>query len=190
MFDSAASNLVAGDRNKAPDVFVHDRRTRQDERVSLSSRGGGGQGRQRRLRLFDERRRAFRRLPRVKRAESGASLIRNKCLTPSRGEPYNCGDVFVRDRETGTTLRVSVTSTGKEAKGESAQAMALSAAWFVSIAFASDAYRNLVRGDTNRCEQRGLILAAHGCIRARPSLRLDQARQRKQRRPPCKRRQS
>src|SRR4029079_17344741 len=40
---------------------------------------------------------------------------------------------------------------GKEAKGESALAMALSADGRL-IAFASDA-SNLVRGDTNRCEQ-------------------------------------
>ena len=70
--DSAASNLVAGDRNSAADVFVHDRRTGKTERVSLSSRGGEVEDGSGDFRLFDERRRAFRRL-RVKRAERGAS---------------------------------------------------------------------------------------------------------------------
>jgi Tol biopolymer transport system component len=44
-FDSDASNLVEGDTNGATDVFVHDRKTGQTERVSLSSRGVQGAGR-------------------------------------------------------------------------------------------------------------------------------------------------
>src|SRR5206468_10898263 len=41
-FDSAATDLVAGDTNLVSDVFVHDRQTGTTERVSVAS--GGGQG--------------------------------------------------------------------------------------------------------------------------------------------------
>jgi len=43
-FTSSASNLVAGDTNGAPDVFVHDRTSGVTERVSVSSTGGEGDG--------------------------------------------------------------------------------------------------------------------------------------------------
>jgi Tol biopolymer transport system component len=38
-FVSMATNLVTGDANNAPDIFVHDRTTRQTERISVSSGG-------------------------------------------------------------------------------------------------------------------------------------------------------
>src|SRR5207247_9608401 len=47
-FDSAAADLVAGDTNRASDVFVHDRQTGTTERVSVASGGDGsatGRGR-------------------------------------------------------------------------------------------------------------------------------------------------
>src|SRR5205809_6001727 len=39
-FDSAATDLVAGDTNGVSDVFVHDRQTGTTERVSVASDGG------------------------------------------------------------------------------------------------------------------------------------------------------
>src|SRR2546427_12938040 len=42
-FDSAATDLVAGDTNGVSDVFVHDRQTGATERVSVAS-GGGAEG--------------------------------------------------------------------------------------------------------------------------------------------------
>jgi Tol biopolymer transport system component len=46
-FESLASNLVAGDTNDARDVFVHDLRTGETERVNISSSGvQGNQGNQ------------------------------------------------------------------------------------------------------------------------------------------------
>jgi WD40 repeat protein len=64
-----------------------------------------------------------------------------------------CGcDVLVRDRQAGTTERVSVSSTGAQANGDSGisrddPGVALSADG-QAVAFASDA-SNLVQGDTN-----------------------------------------
>jgi hypothetical protein len=41
-FASLASNLVGGDTNHAPDIFVHDRKLGQTTRVSVSSAEAGG----------------------------------------------------------------------------------------------------------------------------------------------------
>src|SRR3989454_12821977 len=41
-FDSAATDLVAGDTNGVSDVFVHDRQTGTTERVSVASDGSQG----------------------------------------------------------------------------------------------------------------------------------------------------
>src|SRR5438105_9900836 len=43
-FDSAATDLVAGDTNGVSDVFVHDRQTGTTERVSVASDGTQGNG--------------------------------------------------------------------------------------------------------------------------------------------------
>src|SRR5204863_6461216 len=43
-FDSAATDLVAGDTNGVSDVFVHDRQTGTTERVSVASDGAQGNG--------------------------------------------------------------------------------------------------------------------------------------------------
>jgi Tol biopolymer transport system component len=43
-FASAASNLVENDTNYSGDVFVHDRKTGETERVSVSSDGTQGSG--------------------------------------------------------------------------------------------------------------------------------------------------
>src|SRR2546425_8614451 len=43
-FDSAATNLVAGDTKGVSDVFVHDRQTGTIERVSVASGGAQGNG--------------------------------------------------------------------------------------------------------------------------------------------------
>jgi Tol biopolymer transport system component len=43
-FSSGATNLVAGDPNNRPDVFVHDRQTGTTTRVSVDSGGVQGNG--------------------------------------------------------------------------------------------------------------------------------------------------
>jgi Tol biopolymer transport system component len=44
VFVSDATNLVAGDRNRAPDIFLFDAKTRTTELVSRSETGGSGNG--------------------------------------------------------------------------------------------------------------------------------------------------
>jgi Tol biopolymer transport system component len=129
-FESDAFNLVLGDTNGADDVFVHDRLTGTTERVSVDSAGNqtGGGGDITAI-SADGRYVAF---------QSGASD-----LVPA---DTNGRDVFVHDRQTGVTTRVSVDSAGNQSNGTS-WVPAISADGRY-VAFVSDA-SNLVPGDTN-----------------------------------------
>jgi Tol biopolymer transport system component len=98
-FESAASNLVGRDTNHKVDVFVRDLATSKTSRVSVSSRGaqagckGWCESTQPSL-STDGRYVAFE--------SSATNLV--------RGDTNKLADVFVRDRRTGRTERVSVTS--------------------------------------------------------------------------------
>ena len=130
-FESYASNLVPGDTNLTVDVFVHDRQTGQTTRVSVDSAGVEGNGWSWPSSISgDGRFVAF---------ESGASN-----LVP--GDTNLTGDVFVHDRQTGQTTRVSVDSAGVEGNSVSQTHSISGDGRFV--AFESAAY-NLVPGDTN-----------------------------------------
>lgn len=130
-FVSTASNLVAGDTNGRLDVFVHDRATGMTERVSVASDGSQASSDSFSPSLsHDGGRVAF------------ASLAAN--LVP--GDSNATFDVFVHDRTTATTVRVSVDSAGMQAGGASF-APRLSADG-LTVVFHSQA-SNLVAGDTN-----------------------------------------
>jgi len=135
-FGSAASNLVPGDTNHASDVFVRDRVTGQTRRISISS-----SGRQSNAESYSPALSAHGRF--VAFASSASNLVPN--------DTNHLADVFVRDRRTGTTRRVSVSNSGKQACCSSTQtgsnAPSISADGRY-VAFHSDA-SNLVPGDTN-----------------------------------------
>ena len=99
-FRSYAPNLVFGDSNGLADVFVHDRGSAWTERVNVSTAGKAADGATFRGMLSgDGRYVGFR-----SRADN---------LVP--GDTNEALDVFVRDRTTGITRRVSVASDGAEA---------------------------------------------------------------------------
>ncbi|MCC5952671.1 MAG: S-layer homology domain-containing protein [Acidimicrobiia bacterium] len=98
-FASFASNLVAGDTNGQTDVFVHDRQTDTTERVSVASDGTEGDGLS-----FNP---AISADGRIVAFESYATT-----LVPD--DTNDVVDVFVHDRQTGVTERVSVDSEGDE----------------------------------------------------------------------------
>jgi len=130
-FFSDASNLVPGDTAGTRDAFVHDRVTGVTELVSVASAGTRANG--------------FSTPPRISangRFVAFASFAAN--LVP--GDTNGTLDVFVHDRVTGTTERVSVASDGTQADGLSALPAISDDGRFVG--FASDA-SNLVLGDTN-----------------------------------------
>ncbi len=134
-FTSAANDLVAGDTNRASDVFVRDRGTGRTERVSVRTDGGqarhtsAGSGQP--AISSDGRFVAF--------ASAASDLV--------AGDTNGALDVFVRDRVAGKTVRVSVASDGAQVHGDSLQP-AISADGRV-VAFLSTA-RTLVARDTNR----------------------------------------
>jgi Tol biopolymer transport system component len=141
-FQSAASNLVRGDTNRMVDVFIRDLRTGRTTRVSLNSRG-----RQARCNLSycESTEPALSAHGRYVAFESSATNL-------VAHDTNRLGDVFVRDRRTGKTTRVSVDSRGRQGGGDrtnnGSNAPAISANGRY-VAFHS-ADSNLVRGDTNR----------------------------------------
>jgi Tol biopolymer transport system component len=132
-FDSWASNLVPGDTNGRLDIFVHDRQTGLTERVSLAADGSQANGHAEQPTISaDGRYVAFR-------ADANN-------LVP--GDTNNNYDIFVHDRQTGETERVSVASDGTQANLWSGDP-AISADGQL-VAFMSYA-NNLVPDDTNEC---------------------------------------
>lgn len=131
-FTSDASNLVANDTNTNADVFVRDRLTGATTRVSVDSAGTQA--------LFgstsspslsaDGRYVAF--------AGSAMNLVEN--------DTNLVRDIFVHDRTTGQTVRVSVSTSGAQANGASALPNISADGRY--IAFQSAA-TNLVANDTN-----------------------------------------
>ncbi len=112
-FSSLASNLVDGDDNNEFDVFVHDRQTGETTLVSVASDGTKGNGLSGAASLSaDGRYVAFH-----SEASNLVSDDTRECL--ALWSLYNCWDVFVHDRQTGETTRVSVASDGTQGDGNS-----------------------------------------------------------------------
>ncbi len=130
-FMSWATNLVPGDTNGVPDIFVHDRETTETTRVSVGIGGiKANAGSFAPSISGDGRHVAF---------ESRATN-----LVPD--DTNDSSDVFVRDLEAGTTVRVSVDGDGEEGNDHS-QTPAISGDGRF-VAFESLA-SNLVPDDTN-----------------------------------------
>ncbi len=130
-FYSEASDLVPADTNGMTDAFVHDRLTGETTRVSVDSAGNEGNGGSFGPTISaDGRYVAF---------FSGSSNL-------VAGDTNGLGDIFVHDRITGATTRVSVNSGGGEANGQSGSAYVSGDGRFVSFTSAAD---NLTPGDTN-----------------------------------------
>jgi Tol biopolymer transport system component len=130
-FYSNAPNLVGGDLNSAEDVFIHDRRTGDTFRVSVSSSGEEGDGPSL--------------VPSIS-ADGRFLAFHSRATNLVSDDGNGRTDVFVHDIQAGETRRVSVSSDGGEGTGNSSSPSISADARFV--AFESDA-SNLVQGDTN-----------------------------------------
>src|SRR5207253_4573444 len=102
-FDSAATDLVAGDTNLVSDVFVHDRQTGTTERVSVASDGAQGNGSSGLLSF------AF---PPALSADGRFAAFLSSATNLAAGDTNGATDVSGHDRPTGTTERVSGASGG------------------------------------------------------------------------------
>jgi Tol biopolymer transport system component len=129
-FESDADNLVPGDTNSHTDVYVRDRVT------GVTVRGSVGQGAE------SNGVSQFARLS----ADGVHLAFVSSASNLVAGDTNAKSDVFVRDLVAGTNVRASVSSTGKQANGDS-ERPALASGGNV-VAFYSAA-TNLVGGDTN-----------------------------------------
>ncbi|MBI1851379.1 MAG: HYR domain-containing protein [Planctomycetes bacterium] len=142
VYESFASNLVAGDTNNTRDIFLTDRDADADGiydepgaiatvRLSISTANVQGDDESRKPSIVPN--------GRYVAYESDATN-----LVP--GDTNSATDIFVRDRIAGTTTRVSLTAGGLQANGASVDPVISGTGRYV--VFASDA-TNLVSGDTN-----------------------------------------
>jgi hypothetical protein len=128
-FASDAPNVIANDTNERTDVFVLDRVTGLIERVSIDSSGNESNSDSSRPTLSaDGRYVAF--------SSNASNLV--------SGDTNQGYDVFVHDRRTHATTRVSVSSTGEQASVSDPESQPGSGSGFISpdgryVAFLSNA---------------------------------------------------
>jgi Tol biopolymer transport system component len=103
-FTNTSNNLVVGDTNLMPDVFVHDRMTGLTTRVSVESLGAQGNGECRYSSLSGDGRYV------------GFSSTADNLVT---GDVNGFEDVFVHDRISGATVRASENALGAGGDGSS-----------------------------------------------------------------------
>src|SRR4029434_8337010 len=122
-----------GDTNGIWDIFVRDLQLGTTERVSVSSAGAQASG--------------LSHAPSVS-ADGRFVAFTSLAANLVAGDTNGSWDIFVRDRQLGTTERVSLTTSGGQAYSGSISASISADGRFV--AFRSTA-ANLVAGDTNGC---------------------------------------
>ncbi len=131
VFESASTDLVAGDTNGSSDIFIKDTQTGVTTRVSTNSAGSQSNNNSSDPAISaDGRYVAFE------------SLANNLVA----GDTNGALDIFLKDTQTGVTTRVSTDSAGAQALGFSVEPAISADGRYV--AFKSDA-TNLVAGDTN-----------------------------------------
>ncbi|MCY2986212.1 MAG: S8 family serine peptidase [Planctomycetota bacterium] len=130
-FLSGASNLVPGDTNSRRDIFVHDFSTNMTERVSVNDSGSQANDNSDNISLSSD--------GRVVAYNSDASNLVS-------GDTNGKKDVFLFDRTTRSTERISLTIDGAQPNGDSfVPSVSLHGRY---VTFESDA-TNLVSSDTN-----------------------------------------
>lgn len=153
-FTSEATDLVSGDANASVDVFVHNRLTGQTSRVSVDSAGVAGNHTSQSPSISADG-----------QIVSFQSLASN--LVP--GDTNAVYDVFVHDRLTGQTIRISVDSAGMQ--GNQASTFPTISASGGHVAFSSLA-SNFTPGDTNNLDDvfvHDLLTAQTSCVSLSPA---------------------
>jgi len=131
-FCSRSSILVEGDNNGCDDIFVYDRDTGQTTRVSVASDGTQANG-------------ASLGFPSIS-ADGRYVTFQSDATNLVPGDDNGLTDIFVHDRQTGETTRVSVGANGEQGNGGALTPnISADGRW---LTFNSSA-TNLVPGDTN-----------------------------------------
>jgi dipeptidyl aminopeptidase/acylaminoacyl peptidase len=152
-FLSDATNLVSGDTNGKNDVFVYDRVTKKMERVSVSSSGKQGDGdsvsnsASTKVSLSWDGRYVVFTSQASNLAPGGVS---NTCNSQSLSTPGTgtspCFNIYIKDRKTGKTTRVTSAKDGGLVNGDSLMpSMSHNGNW-VTFVSAAD---NMIPNDTN-----------------------------------------
>jgi Tol biopolymer transport system component len=131
VFRSYATNLVAGDANGKEDVFIRDRAAKTVRRMSVSTTGA------------EADQDCF--APAIS-ADGSVVAYCSAAATLVAGDTNGKVDVFIRDRTSGNTERVSVDSSGLQGDGDCSGPALSSDGRLVAFGSAST---NLVAGDTN-----------------------------------------
>jgi hypothetical protein len=131
VFESSATNLVAGDTNASTDVFVRDRVLGTTTRANVTSAGAQTSGQ-----ASDP----------VISGNGRYVAFRSHATDLVAGDTNNAGDIFVRDLVAGTTTRVSLTSASGELNNTSFTPDISDDGRYVSFLFTGT---NAVAGDTN-----------------------------------------
>jgi Tol biopolymer transport system component len=137
---SEATNLVPNDTNGRADLFVVEVATGAIERVNVSSQGAQSVGSSNYLASISRNGR------RIAFTSDAPDLVPGDTNQTFGGFGLAI-DVFVRDLDSGTTVRVSVDSNGSQANDSSIGPLSMSGDGRY-VAFSSNA-SNLVPGDTN-----------------------------------------
>ena len=132
-FSSNATNLVTGDTNGETDVFVHNRLTNTTTRVSVTTGGAQATGGD-----SDNG---------VLSADGRYVVYKSTATNLITTDTNNLSDVYRYDRNTGMTLRLSLTNGGLQSAGGGSFRPSVNANGQV-VAFDSTA-TNLVTGDSN-----------------------------------------
>lgn len=130
-FASGATNLVPGDTNGFIDIFVRDRLSGTTERVSITTLGAQPN--------FDSR-------PPAISADGRCVAFQSRATNIVPGDTNATADVFLRDRQSGTTELVSVTAGGVPGNFSSGLPHISGDGRYVSF---DSLASNLVPGDTN-----------------------------------------
>ena len=130
-FESMADNLVSGDNNGLSDIFLRDRQGGATKRINLAANGARANG----ASILDSISEDGRYISYTSEADNLVS-----------GDTNGQSDVFVYDRQGGTTERINLAANGAQANGISSSS-ALSADGRY-VVYESDA-SNLVADDTN-----------------------------------------
>ncbi|MFF1715212.1 TolB family protein [Streptomyces sp. NPDC058268] len=133
-FVSASRNLVANDTNGTPDAFVRDLRTGRTERVSVKSNGKASHG------VVGE----------VSLSPDGRYVVFTSTADDLvSGDPNDLDDVFLHDRNTGKTQRISPTGASYDGLRRNLTYDPVVSGDGRYVAYASGA-EDLVAGDANQ----------------------------------------
>lgn len=130
-FYSYASNLVSGDTNNTSDIFVYDRQTKTTSRVSVATGGTQGNG--------------YSYAPSIS-ADGRYVAFESDASNLVSGDTNYSFDIFVYDRQTNKTKRISVANDGTQGNGYSYGPSISADGRYVTF---SSYATNLVSGDIN-----------------------------------------